>query len=120
MDAYSRAYEFFADCYRDGKLVLVCHSWLLDPEYQTFLPEKSNIVGFQKDFDIISVEKKENFGDAWRVFGAEGDKPVDQTNAAELPRNTSMQRGFADFVAGGGLTGVGHGVIVFDGKEIIR
>ena len=120
MDAYRRAYEFFADCYRDGKLVLVCHSWLLDPVYQTFLPETSNIVGFQKDFDIVAVKKEDNFGDAWRVFGAEGDKPVNQSNAGELPGNTSMQRAFAGFLAAGGKTGVGHGVIVFDGKEIVR
>ena len=120
MDAYRRAYDFFADCYRDGKLVMVCHSWLLDPEYQTFLPETSNIVGFQKDFDIVRVDKKDTFGESWRIYGAPGDKVVDQSNAAEMPRDTSMQRAFADFLAAGGKTGTGHGVIVFDGKEIIR
>lgn len=120
MDAYRRAYDFFADCYRDGKLVMVCNSWLLDPVYQTFLPETSNIVGFQKDFEILSVEKKENFGDSWRIFGMPGDKVVNQSNAAEMPRDTSMQRAFADFLIGGGKTGTGFGVIVFDGKEILR
>ena len=120
MDAYRRAYEFFADCYRDGKLVLVCNSWLLDPEYQTFLPETSNIVGFQKDFEILHVEKKENFGESWRIFGMPGDKVVNQSNAAEMPRDTSMQRAFADFLIGGGKTGTAFGVIVFDGKEILR
>ncbi len=120
MDAYRRAYDFFADCYRDGKLVMVCNSWLLDPVYQTFLPETSNIVGFQKDFEILQVEKKENFGDSWRIFGAPGDTVVNQSNAAEMPRETSMQRAFADFLAGGGKTGNGFGVIVFDGNQIIR
>ena len=120
MDAYRRAYAFFADCYYDGKLVLTCHSWLLDPVYATFLPEHSNVVDFQRDFDIYDVEKVDNFGDAWRIFGAAGDQPVDQSNAAELPRETSMQRAFADFLAAGGQTGEGHGVIVFDGKEILK
>lgn len=119
MDAYRRAYDFFADCRHEGKLVLTCHSWLLDPVYQTFLPERSNVVGFQKDFDICEVEKVDIFADAWRIFGAAGDRPVDQTNAAELPRETSMQRAFADFLAAGGKTGEGFGVIVFDGKKII-
>ena len=49
-----------------------------------------------------------------------GDKVVNQSNAAEMPRDTSMQRAFADFLIGGGKTGTGFGVIVFDGKEILR
>ena len=31
-----------------------------------------------------------------------------------------MQRAFADFLIGGGKTGTAFGVIVFDGKEILR
>ena len=74
----------------------------------------------QKDFDIVHVDKKDTFGESWRIYGAAGDKVVDQSNAAEMPRDTSMQRAFADFLIGGGKTGTGHGIIIFDGKEIIR
>lgn len=108
-DAYQQAYRFFPECRKEGALVLVCHSWLLDPVYQTFLPENSNVVSFQKDFDIVRVEKTDAFKDAWRVFGAEADR-----SAKELPRCTSMQRAFADFLAAGGQTGEGFGIILWD------
>lgn len=110
-DAYQKAYEFFPACRKKGALVLVCHSWLLDPVYQSFLAADSNLVHFQKDFDIIQCEKQESFGDAWRVFGAEAGKAPE-----ELPRDTSMRRGFADFLAAGGKTGVGSGIMLWGPK----
>ena len=107
-EAYQMAYEFFPACRKQGALPLVCHSWLLDPEYETFLPASSNLIGFQKDFDIIACEKQEEFKEAWRVFGAHGGK-----KPQELPRDTSMQRGFADFLSAGGRTGVGSGIMLW-------
>ena len=62
----------------------------------------------ERDFDIVRVEKTDTFKDAWRIFGAEADRP-----AKELPRCTSMQRAFADFLAAGGQTGEGFGIILW-------
>lgn len=116
LDAYRQAYEFFPEQRIGDKMVFVCHSWLLDPEYNTFLPENSNILRFQRDFTILECERDEAFGDGWRVFGADAGKAPQ-----ELPRNTSVQRGFADFLAAGGKTGCGYGVFVWDrnGRVIV-
>ena len=111
LDAYRRAYDFFPKQRTDGKLIFVCSSWLLDPDYAAFLPPDSNILRFQRDFEIIWLEKREVFKDAWRVFGPEADLPPEN-----LPRKTSVQRGFADFLAAGGKTGSGYGVFVW-GRE---
>lgn len=111
-DAYQKAYHFFAAQRTGDLLPLVCTSWLLDPDYQSFLQASSNILDFQRDFNIIKTGKDETFHDAWRVFGAEAQKPV-----KDLPRRTSLQRGFADFLAGGGQTGWGLGVILWRGDR---
>ena len=118
LDAYRRAYEFYPECRKEGVLALVCYSWLLDPVYQTFLPESSNVAGFQRDFDIRYVKKKEVFTDAWRIFGAPGLEER-HTPPQELPRDTSMQRAFADYLIAGGQTGTGHGIILIDENGIV-
>lgn len=64
---------------------------------QTDLAQDSNILRFQQDFEILSLEKRDAFKDAWRVFGTEAERPLE-----ELPRKTSVQRGFADFLILGG------------------
>lgn len=114
MDSYKRAYEYFKD-ELDGKpIVFACHSWLLYPEYGKILKQGSNIASFQKDFDIVEFESGE-FEDAWRLYGADHDKPT-----AELPERTSMQRAFKKHLLAGGTTGEGKGVIIFDGEKILN
>ncbi len=115
LDAYRRAYDFFPEQRIGDHLVLVCNSWLLDPEYRTFLPPDSNILRFQQDFEILSLEKRDAFKDAWRVFGTEAERPLE-----ELPRKTSVQRGFADFLTSGGKTGKGYGAFLWgrDGRIV--
>ncbi len=110
LDSYKKAYRFFKP---QGLLVCVCHSWLLYPEYKKILKPGSNIADFQSDFDIIETETGD-FGDAWRVFGAEHVKP-----APELPERTSMQRAFKSHLMAGGKTGEGLGVLLFDGEKIL-
>ena len=78
---------------------------------QTDLSQDSNILRFQQDFEILSLEKRDAFKDAWRVFGTEAERPLE-----ELPRKTSVQRGFADFlILGGGRQG--KGTVPFSGAE---
>lgn len=114
MDSYKRAYEYFK-AELDGKpIVFACHSWLLYPEYGKILKQGSNIASFQKDFDIVEFESGE-FEDAWRLYGADHDKPT-----AELPERTSMQRAFKKHLLAGGTTGEGKGVIIFDGEKILN
>lgn len=111
--SYQMAYEFFKDELNGGPLVCECHSWLLYPEYRKVLPEGSNIVSFMDDFTIIRTDDGA-FEDAWRVFGADAEKPVE-----DWPEKTSMQRAFKKHVAAGGKTGAGLGVLVFDGEKLV-
>lgn len=115
LDAYKRAHEFYKDLFPDGKTVFCCGSWLLYPRHREFLPEKSNILRFMDDFEIVSWSEKEEFGDGWRVFGRDSDLPVDR-----LPRDTSLRRAFADWISAGNKTGSGYGVFVFDGEKILK
>ena len=108
--SYKKAYEFFKP---QGPLVCMCHSWLLFPEYKKILKPGSNIASFQEDFDIIKTDTG-RFGDAWRVFGPEHDKPTE-----ELPERTSMQRAFKGHLLAGGETGEGLGVLLFDGEKLL-
>ena len=111
-DAYRRAYDFFADERRDGKLAIVCSSWLLYHPYRKVFGEGSNVVGFQDDFTRIIQSDADSFKDAWRVFGADAEKAPE-----ELPRRTRMQRAFVDWIKNGGGAGHGTGVFVMTENE---
>lgn len=112
--SYRLAYDFFRDLHPDGPLVCVCHSWLLYPEYRRVLAETSNIVSFMNDFTILEIDDGA-FNDAWRVFGPASDGPT-----AQLPENTSMQRAFKQHLLAGGKNGSALGVLVFDGKRLLK
>lgn len=115
LDSYKRAYEYY-QCKQQGKpLLVVCHSWLLYPGQTEFLPQNSNILDFMKDFDIIDSEERDEFQDSWRVFGRASALPPQQ-----WPRDTSLRRAYAERVCNGGKTGLGYGVLFFDGERIIN
>lgn len=115
LDSYKRAYEFFKDELQGNPLVCVCDSWLLYPSNQEILSPTSNIVSFIHDFDVIRWKEQQTFRDAWRVFGAGYEKPVQ-----ELPETTSMQRAFKKWLIHGNKTGSGFGVLLFDGEKILN
>lgn len=116
LDSFKKAYEFFEDYRReDGLMIFECGSWLLYEGHREFLPEKSNILKFMNDFEIIKSEEKDKFTDAWRVFDKYGYK-----SPKKWPEDTSMRRAFKQRVLSGGKTGHGHGIIVFDGEKIVR
>lgn len=117
MDSYKKAYEFYKDVRQGDCILLVCHSWLLDPTLEEILPETSNIVKFMKDFEIMMVEEQtaETYNNAWRIFGPAADGDI-----KDWPENTSMQRAIKKHFSEGKKLGVGEGVIVFDGEKIVR
>ncbi len=114
MDSYKKAFEFFKDKF-DGKHILVsCDSWLMYPDNLNILPEGSRTSDFILDFQPIDITQTYDFGDGWRVFGNQARKP-----AAELPRNTTMQRAFADWFMQGKKCGRGYSLLIFDGENIL-
>ena len=110
LDSLHRAYEFTG-----GNEVYTTGSWLLYPAHFQFLPRTSNIVRFMELFDIISDHSSESSGDMWRIFGTR----ADFKHPENLPRDTSLQRAYADWYAKTRTTGEGFGVIVYDGEKII-
>ncbi|MGN0527156.1 MAG: acyltransferase domain-containing protein [Acutalibacteraceae bacterium] len=116
IESYKTAYNFFKDYVReDGLIIFECSSWLLYKGNLQILPENSNIRSFINDFNLISSEEKENFGDAWRVFGKSAELPPEQWD-----ENTTLQRAFKKHILNGGKTGAGYGVVVFDGEKIVK
>ena len=114
MDSYRRAYAFFQEELQGKPLVCTCHSWLLYPPYNQVFSPTGNTADFRKDFQILGGEAQETFHDAWRVFGADYQKPVE-----ELPEKTSMQRAFKAWLSAGQKPGEGFGVLVFDGERLL-
>lgn len=107
--SYRLAWEHFPQLRQNGKLPCICHSWLLYPDYKPLLPEGSNIRDFMADFEIIGRDETEQFGDDWRLYGADSGKPVEQ-----WPEKTRMQRAFKQYFLEGGKPGYGYGVRLVD------
>ena len=110
LDSYNKAYHFFNDVLGKNIDTFACGSWLLYDKNKEILGEKSNIVDFANDFNILgSWEYKDPWHDMWRIFGKYGTGP-----AEALPRETSLQRAYADFISNGGIPGASKGVFVWD------
>lgn len=115
IDSYRKAYEFFKNELNGKPIVFVCDSWLLHKGNEEFIPEDSNIRSFMRDFDIIDSRDTDKFDNAWRVFGHPG-LGLPET----WPAETSLQKAFRDRMINNGKTGIGFGVILFDGDRIIK
>lgn len=94
-------------CLADGQPPqhIICHSWLLSPTLYTLLKETSGIRRFAEDFELYDSEA-ESKGCYHFLFLAK-----DDTDPADLPEKTSLQRAVkAHLMAGGGI-GSGGGLL---------
>ena len=107
-DSYRRAYTFYQKDFPGKPVIFTCSSWLLYPPHDGMLPKSSNVVSFLHDFDPVFSVETDTFDNAWRIYGADGGKPLDQ-----LPQNTSMQRAYANWLRGGHKAGWGYGIFMF-------
>lgn len=114
MESYKMAYEYFADVVKDGKLAILCYSWLLYPPYLKVFKEDTNTGKFIRDFEVIQFKEEDVFQADWRIFNMSYDGSVDK-----LPSDTSMQRGFIDYIKNGGTFGSATGIMLFDGKKCL-
>lgn len=115
--SYELAYNFYKECFGDKEPLFRCESWLLYPVNREILSEKSNIVSFMDDFKIVSSYEHPDNRYLWRIFGSEYLLP-----AEKLPRDTSLRRAYADFLAKNNRSGAGVGFFVFDSinKTILK
>lgn len=115
LDSYRRAYKFYKHLTIDGILPIICESWLLYDGLEEFLPQDSNIIRFKQDFEVLKNVEHPAFEDCWRMFEAQY-----SGNPADLPRDTSLRRRYADWIAAGGIPGSGYGILLFDGEKVIK
>ena len=113
-DSYHKAYNFYSSRFEDEVIPVVCDSWLLFPQYKAMLPSSSNIKNFMDDFSYIKGNEENEFYDAWRIYGAEAGKPVE-----DLPEDTSLKRQFKKYLKKGGKTGAGYGIFFLGSEGII-
>ncbi len=116
MASLKQAYDFYRDCRKDGKLLFICHSWLLYPEhYRRVFPVGSNLRGFYELFDLIDMGISENNHDFWRVFNMDYSPEI----LDQVPTDTRLRRNLLQFVKSGRPMGEGAGIICFDGEQIL-
>lgn len=76
-----------------------CGSWLLDPQLREYLPEDSNIVRFQRRFELEPYQEPEGLDadvEVLRFVFRTLTTPLDQ-----LPRRTALQRAVVDHLSAG-------------------
>ncbi|KAB1946088.1 hypothetical protein F8271_07770 [Micromonospora sp. ALFpr18c] len=76
-----------------------CGSWLLDPQLREYLPAESNIVRFQRRFELTPYEEQEGPDadvEVLRFVFRTLSTPLD-----ELPRRTALQRAVVDHLRAG-------------------
>jgi hypothetical protein len=89
-----------------------CNSWLLSPALSDLLSQESNILAFQKLFELTDLDPEAMDYVSWlfqRLPGAD---------AGDFPENTSLQRRAKQFILSGGRIGKAAGYLKFD-KEFL-
>ena len=103
-DSLKRAGFFFRTCYSEYRYEKYrCDSWLLSPVLKTLLPEESNIVSFQKRFQIMQEDRESKEFIEW-LF----QKP-ENTDCKILPENTGLQKRAKALLLKGGTIGSAAG-----------
>ncbi len=109
-DSVSRARLFLKEYFPEwADLPMQCHSWLMSPKLQELLPEGSNILRFQRAFDITSVEPDSNGAVGW-VFSLTGEQQKTM-RVESLPEDTTLRRNVKALLLKGGAVGAAGGVL---------
>ncbi len=103
--SFKAAEEFFAQYYPEyADCEYVCHSWLLAPELNELLKPTSNILAFQKRFDITVNGVSDLEYIQW-VF------KTNSTNISSLKENTSLQKALKNHLMNGKYLSDASGVL---------
>ncbi|MBK5248512.1 MAG: DUF5596 domain-containing protein [Actinomycetales bacterium] len=97
-ESFATAATFFAEHFPDlPAAALHCASWLLDPQLADVLPATSNMVSFQRRWELYGEPHVGDEDVLFFVFARRG--PVD---LEALPRATSLERAVVDHLRHGG------------------
>lgn len=100
LDSFRQAEEFFGK--KDQ--IYVCDSWILSPKLREVLPEESNIIRFQKLFEVTKVHYLFRQAEQ-RIFGEILE------DKGKYPENTLLQKNAKKYVLSGYDLGIGNGFI---------
>lgn len=82
VDSMERGLAFFAEHYPEEPIsALVCKSWILDPQLGDYLPADSNLVRFQRRFQLLPAPPMDE------------DSGGDRANDAPRPASSGTSRG---------------------------
>lgn len=102
--SFSRARQFFAEHFPEEKYdIATCHSWLLDTQLAEYLSDQSNIIRFQRRFQIASRPNDSNESIVGFVFGR---RLADLEN---LPQTTTLERAVVGHIKAGQMWHGGAG-----------
>lgn len=105
--AYEKAKEFFADSFAYRPIPFVCDSWLLFPKHREILGDKSNIVQFLNDFDLIETREFVAQTPPWTVYLSAADQPINQ-----LPTDTVLRKAYTKRIQAGEPLGSAYGIML--------
>lgn len=109
--SFETAARFFGRHFpRERPTFRACTSWLLDPVLEQLLPAGSNILRFQRRFDLHEVRRGPS-----SVFEFVFNRPdldlTDEPDLLELPCNTRLRTAIVDHYARGGVIRMGVGTV---------
>jgi hypothetical protein len=105
-ESFSQALDFFPKYLPEYRFkAFTCNSWLLDPQFDGFLPEDANIVRFLKEWYIYPIAGRQS-GILNAVFG----KPDVDVKTVTL--DNSLKKAVAEHILSGGLWQGGGGGII--------
>lgn len=104
LDSFIKAKEFFRKDFYE-KVPFVCKTYLFHSSMVDLYKPTSNLKWFYDLFDVYYQEDTDHILDAWRIFNCE------VKDYANLPENTSLQKGLKRFLQDGGKMGVGVGIL---------
>lgn len=110
-ESVARAREFLKEYFPDwAEESMECESWLLSPVLASLLPENSNILSFQRAFEIISQDPEPQDVLEWVFRLTQGQQKTTPLEA--LPEGTCLQRSMKAFLLSGGRVGIAQGRLV--------
>lgn len=98
-DSFRQAFQFWGREYP-----YLCHSWLLYPGLAEILPEDSNILQFQRLFQVVQTDYEGREAEQ-RIYGCVRDDPK------VYPQKTSLQKKASQYLIAGGRLGNGLGLL---------
>lgn len=106
-DSLAQAREFFRRYYPEEAVAFfTCASWLMDPQLADYLPADSNLVRFQRRFQLVPLVRERDGGQGDQailrfIFDKPGDTEITPEALDQLPQETTLQRAYVRHLRAG-------------------